>query len=95
MILLFGNITRFDNTRESSDSRLFILENRGFYISAHVLLNVFNELRNRDEIWGLQSLFLNNIGARMLDDIKITLQSHFWRKSHNVRNVGMDVISYI
>ena len=52
--------------------------NRGSYMSAHVLLNLLNKLRRRDEIRGLpniSSLFrnkfnkFNNTGARMLDSI--------------------------
>ena len=58
--------------------------NRGSYMSAHVLLNLFNELRKIDKMQGLSSfssLFLNkfnkfnNTGVRMLDlihHIKIT-----------------------
>ena len=62
-------------------------------ISAHVLLNLLNELGKRDKMQGLPSilsLFLkkfnkfNNTGAQMLDSIfhngKINLKSHFWRK---------------
>ena len=64
-------------------------------MSAHVLLNLLNKLRKRDEMRGLPSiLFLfrnkfnkfNNTGARMLDsiyDIKIILKSYFWHE--NVR----------
>ena len=61
-------------------------------MSAHVLLNLLNELGKRDKMRGLLSilsLFLqrvfkfNNTRARMLDSIyhmKNTLKSHFWRK---------------
>ena len=51
---------------------------RGSYMSAHVLLNLLNELRKRDKMRGLPSiLFLfrnefnkfNNTRARMLDSI--------------------------
>ena len=69
--------------------------NTGSYMSARVLLNLLNELRKRDKMWGLQSILLlfrndkfNNTGAWMLysiyDDIKITVQSfksHFWVKT--------------
>ena len=50
--------------------------NRGSYMSAHVLLNLVNELRKIDKMQGLSSissLFLNkcnkfnNTGVRMLD----------------------------
>ena len=41
--------------------------NRGYYTSAHVLLNLSNELRNRDEMQGLHFCNKfnksNNIGA--------------------------------
>ena len=53
--------------------------NRGSYMSAHVLLNLLNELRKRNKMRGLPgilSLFrnefnikLNNTRARMLDSI--------------------------
>ena len=61
-------------------------------MSAHVLLNLFNELGKSDKMRGLPSILLlfrnefnksNNIGARMLDSIyhmTNTLKSHFWRK---------------
>ena len=47
-------------------------------MSAHVLLNLLNELRKRDKMRGLQSIFsnfrnkfnkFNNTGARMLDSV--------------------------
>ena len=47
-------------------------------MSAHVLLNLFNELRKKDKMPGLQSILslfckelneFNNTGARMLDPI--------------------------
>ena len=62
-------------------------------MSAHVLLNLLNELGGRDKMRGLPSiLFLfcnefnkfNNTGARMLDyfyHMTNTLKSHFWRKN--------------
>ena len=62
-------------------------------MSAHVLLNLLNELRKRDKMRGLPSilsLFRNkfnkfkNTRARMLDSIYYmtsTLKSHFWRKN--------------
>ena len=61
-------------------------------MSAHVLLNLLNELRKRDKMRGLSSiLFLyrnqlnkfNNTKARILDSIyhmTNTLKSHFRRK---------------
>ena len=62
-------------------------------MSAHVLLNLLNELRKRDKMRGLPSILslfcnefnkFNNIRARMLDSIyqmTNTLKSHFWRKN--------------
>ena len=83
---------------------------RGSYMSAHVLLNLLNELGKRDKMRGLPSILslfhnefnkLNNTRARMLDSIyhmANTLKSHFWRKTlwfcHHVRNVVMDVITF-
>ena len=66
---------------------------RGSYMSAHVLLNLLNELGKRDEMRGLPSILslfrnefnkFNNTRARMLDSIyhmTNTLKSHFWRKN--------------
>ena len=66
------------------------------YMSAHILLNLLNELANRDKMRGLSGiLFLfrnefnkfNNTRARMYDSFyhmtfnKITLKSHFCRKN--------------
>ena len=63
-------------------------------MSAHVLLNLLNELGKRDKMRGLPSflyLFLNefskfnNTGARMLEcsiyHMTNTLKSDFWRKT--------------
>ena len=62
-------------------------------MSAHVLLNLLNELRKRDKMRGLPSilsLFRNefnkfkNTRARMLESIyhmTNTLKAHFWRKN--------------
>ena len=61
-------------------------------MSAHVLLNLLNELGKRDKMRGLPSILSlfrnefnksNNTRARMLDSIyrmTNTLKSHFWRK---------------
>ena len=52
--------------------------NRGSYMSAIVLLNLYNELGKRDKMWGLQSILslfhnklnkFNKTRARMLDSI--------------------------
>ena len=59
--------------------------NRGSYMSAHVLLNLLNELGKRDKMRGLSRAFLslfrnefnkfNNTRARMLDSIyRMTLR---------------------
>ena len=62
--------------------------NRGSYMSAHVLLNLLNELGKRDKMPSILSLFrnefnkFNNTRARMLDSIyhmTNTFKSHFWR----------------
>ena len=79
-------------------------------MSAHVLLNLLNELGKRDKMRDLPSILslfrnefnkFNNTRARMLDSIyhiTNTLESHFWRKTlcfcHHVRNVVMDVITF-
>ena len=67
--------------------------NRGSYMSAHVLLNLLNELGKRDKMRGLPSILsllrnefnkFNNTRARMLDSIyhmTNSLKSHFWRKN--------------
>ena len=72
---------------------------RGSYISAHVLLNLLNELGKRGKMRGLPSILslfrnefnkFNNTRARMLDSIyhlTNTLKSHFWRK--NVINLSL------
>ena len=62
-------------------------------MSAHVLLNLLNELGKKDKMQGLPSILslvrneynkFNNTRARMLDSIyhtTNTLKSHFWRKN--------------
>ena len=62
-------------------------------MSAHVLLNLLNELGKRDKMRGLPSIFslfrnefnkFNNTRARMLDSIyhmTNSMKSHFWRKN--------------
>ena len=56
--------------------KLFV--HRGSYMSANILLNLLKELRKREEMRGLPSIYslfrnsfnkFNNIGARMLDSI--------------------------
>ena len=63
--------------------------NKGSYMSAHVLLNLLNELGKRDKMRGLPSILslfrnefnkFNNTRARMLDSIYHTTntsKSHF------------------
>ena len=79
-------------------------------MSAHVLLNLLNELGKRDKMRGLSSILslfrnefnkLNNTRVGMLDSIyhmTNTLKSDFWRKTlqfcHYVRNVVVDVITF-
>ena len=72
---------------------LYLLTYRGSYMSAHVLLNLLNELGKREKMRGLPSILslfrnefnkFNNTRARMLDSIyhmTNTLKSHFWRKN--------------
>ena len=64
------------------DAHMTLVVNRGSYMSAHALLNLFNELRKRIKIRGLLSiLFLfgnefnksNKTGARMLDSIYLDI----------------------
>ena len=62
-------------------------------MSAHVLLNLLNELGKRDKMQGLPSILslfrnefnkFNNTGAGMLDStyhMTNTLKFHFWRKN--------------
>ena len=66
---------------------------RRSYMSAHVLLNLLNELGKRDKMRGMPSILslfrnkfnnFNNTRARILDSIHHmtnTLKSHFWRKN--------------
>ena len=60
-------------------------------MSAHILLNLLNELGKRDKMRGLPSILsfrnefnkFNNTRARLLDSIyhiTNTLKSDFWRK---------------
>ena len=79
-------------------------------MSAHVLLNLLNELGERDKMRGLPSILtlfrnefnkFNNTRPRMLDSVyhmTNTLKSYFWCETlnfcHYVRNVVMDVISF-
>ena len=62
-------------------------------MSAHVLLNLLNELGKRDKMRGLPSILslfrnkfnkFNTTRARILDNIyhmTNTLKSHYWRKT--------------
>ena len=77
----------------SQDKTDNVKKNRGSYMSAHVLLNLLNELGKRDKMRGVPSILslfrnefniFNNTRARMLDSIyhmTNTLKSHFWRKN--------------
>ena len=71
-------------------------------MSAHVLLNLLNELGKRDKMRGLLSILslfrnkfnkFNNTGARMLASIyhmTNTLKSPFWRK--NIKILSLHVM---
>ena len=51
-------------------------------MSAHVLLNLLNELGKRDKMQGFNELNkFNNTRARMLDSIYHMIKSHFCRKN--------------
>ena len=56
-------------------------------MSAHILLNLLNELGKRDKMRGLPSILsnefnkFNNTRARMLDSIYHMIKSHFCRKN--------------
>ena len=76
-------------------------------MSAHVLLNLLNELEKSDKMRGLPSILsffrnefnkFDNTRARMLDSIYHMIRSHFCRKNviicHYIRNVVMDVITF-
>ena len=89
---LFKDETRTHDTK-GSDTITQTKTHRGSYMSAHVLLNLLNELGKRDKMRGLPSILslfrnefnkFNNTRARMLDSIyhmTNTLKSHFWRKN--------------
>ena len=70
------------------------VENRGSYMSAHVLLNLLNGLRKRDNarlakylISFLETSLINginkstNVRFYLSYGIRATLKSHFWRKN--------------
>ena len=72
----------FDDDNNDKLSTLYWLpglhKNRGSYMSAHVLLNLLNELGKRDKMRGLPSILslfrnefnkFNSTRARMLDSI--------------------------
>ena len=72
-------------------------------MSAHVLLNLLNELRKRDKMCGLQVNKFNNTGAQMLDSIynrilKL-LKNYccFWRENIKILpflcNIIMNIIT--
>ena len=80
-------------TNQETANEIVCTLHRGSYMSAHVLLNLLNELGKRDKMRGLPSILslfrnefnkFNNTRARMLDSIyhmTNTLKSHFWRKN--------------
>ena len=79
-------------------------------MSAHVLLNLLNELGKRDKMRGLPSILslfrnefnkFNNARAHILDSIyhmTNTLKPHFWQKTlsfcHYIRSVATDVKTF-
>ena len=79
-------------------------------MSAHVLLNLLNELGKRDKMQGLPSILslfrnelnkFNNAKARMLESIyhmTNTLKCNFWRKNVIIlslcTHIVMDVITF-
>ena len=74
--MLFKAIS--ETTDVISLEKLGVTLHRGSYTSAHVLLNLLNELGKSDKMRGLPSILLlfrnefnkfNNTGARMLDYI--------------------------
>ena len=78
-------------TNPEKESRVHVdKRNRGSYMSAHVLLNLLNELGKKIRCEALPSILsvfpnefnkLNNTGARMQDSIyHMTLKSHFISK---------------
>ena len=77
---------------------------RGSYMSAHVLLNLLNELGKRDKMRGLPSILslfrnefnkFNNTRARMLDSI-YHMTNILEQKRYNfvIMYVVMDVITF-
>ena len=76
-------------------------------MSAHVLLNLLNELGKRDKMRGLPSILslfrnefnqFNNRRARILDYIHHmtnSLKSHFWRKNVILFSLGTSGLSIL
>ena len=97
---------KFIVPNQKEKSILYIKINRGSYMSAHVLLNLLNELGKRDKMRGLPSILslfrnkfdkFNNTRARMLDSIYHMTLRLLCRKTLYfcyVRNVAMDVITF-
>ena len=56
-------------------------------MSAHVLLNLLNELRKRDKLRGLFNK-LNNTGARIFDSIYHMTLKLFWNHIFGVETLG-------
>ena len=74
----------------------FRILNRGSYMSAHVLLNLFNSFGKRDKMRGLPSILslfcnefnkFNNTRARMLDSIYHMTLSILLNLISDVKNV--------
>ena len=65
----------------TSCKRMMGLGNRGYYTSAHILLNISNELRKIDRFFALS--LINSIMHKCSIDVKTALKLHFRRE--NVR----------
>ena len=77
----------------STGSNIYIYIERGSYMSAQVLLNLLNELSQRDIMRGLPSILsffrnefnkFNNTGARMLESIYHMTLNYFDYGRHNI-----------
>ena len=75
---------------------------RGSYMSAHVLLNLLNELRKRDKCafyrffaTSIINSINHNTGARMLHSIyHMTLKSHLSRENIKILHLLRNIINY-
>ena len=74
----YANLPSMQRINQTDMIMSHFVRNRGSYMSAHVLLNLSNELGKRDKMRGLPSILslfrnefnkFNNTRARMLDSI--------------------------